>query len=78
MILFQQPHIMLAGWVHYLAFDLFVGAWQVRDAQRRGLRHIWVIPCLLATLMYGPVGLFMYFIVRYMLVRTLTTDESVS
>ena len=32
--LFQNDWLLLAGWVHYLAFDLFVGAWEVRDAQR--------------------------------------------
>jgi hypothetical protein len=67
---------MLAGWVHYLAFDLFIGAWQVRDAQRRGIKHLWVVPCLLTTLVFGPAGLLLYFIMRYSLTRTLTTDES--
>ncbi len=30
--LFESRQLLLAGWVHYLAFDLFIGAWQVRDA----------------------------------------------
>ncbi len=33
-LLFSNPHILLAGWIHYLAFDLFIGGWEVRDAQR--------------------------------------------
>ena len=37
MRLFDSPHLTVAGWVHYLAFDLFVGAWEARDAQRRGI-----------------------------------------
>jgi hypothetical protein len=78
MVLFQQPYLVLAGWVHYLAFDLFIGAWQVRDAQRRGIKHLWITPCLAMTLIFGPVGLLLYFIVRYVLTRTLTTDEQVS
>lgn len=57
------PNVML-GWSHYLVFDLFVGSWQVEDAGRRGLSHLWVIPCLILTLMVGPVGLIAYFIVR--------------
>ena len=32
--LFGKPELLLAGWIHYLAFDLFIGAWEVRDAQR--------------------------------------------
>ncbi|MCH9684313.1 MAG: DUF4281 domain-containing protein [Deltaproteobacteria bacterium] len=44
-------------WIHAVAFDLFVGAWIVRDAQRRSIPHLAVVPCLLGTLMLGPVGL---------------------
>ena len=75
MVLFQQPYLVLAGWIHYLAFDLFIGAWQVRDAQRRNIHHLWVVPCLIMTLVFGPTGLLLYFIVRFWLVRTLTTRE---
>ncbi len=59
------PNVML-GWSHYLVFDLFVGSWEVEDAGRRGLSHLWVVPCLILTLMVGPVGLIAYFIVRTM------------
>ena len=63
--LFQNPHNLLAGWIHYLAFDLFVGAWEVRDAQRVGLHHLLVVPCLLLTFFFGPVGLLLYFVLRF-------------
>ncbi|MFT5350320.1 MAG: hypothetical protein ACI9MF_001136 [Gammaproteobacteria bacterium] len=63
-MLFSDPHLLLAGWIHYLAFDLFVGAWEVRDAQRQGIHHLLVIPCLFATLMAGPGGLALYWILR--------------
>ncbi len=33
MQLFTQPEIALAGWIHYLAFDLLIGAWEVRTAR---------------------------------------------
>lgn len=64
MAFFTNPWAALAGWVHYLVFDLFVGAWEVRDARRRGIHHGLVLPCLLATLMVGPVGLGLYLLVR--------------
>ena len=64
MVLFAQPHAALAGWIHYLAFDLFIGAWEVRDAQRRDIPHVWVLPCLFFTLMAGPLGLLLYLGVR--------------
>lgn len=59
--LFQDPWALLAGWVHYLCFDLFVGAWEVRDAQRRGVPHWALVPALLLTFLFGPVGLLVYF-----------------
>ncbi len=62
--LFQDETLLLAGWIHYLAFDLFVGAWEVRDAQRLGIHHGLVLPCLLLTLMLGPVGLLLYLALR--------------
>ena len=58
--LFREPWALLAGWVHYLCFDLAVGAWETRDAQRRGVPHLVLIPCLVATFMLGPLGLLLY------------------
>lgn len=55
---------VLIGWAHYLVFDLFVGAWEARDARRRGFSHGLLIPCLLLTFMLGPVGLLLYVILR--------------
>ena len=62
--LFANPALLLAGWVHYLAFDLFIGAWEVRDAQRHGIPHLLVVPCLLLTFMLGPIGLLSYLALR--------------
>lgn len=67
--LFQSPHALLAGWIHYLAFDLFVGAWEVRDAQRVGIHHLLVVPCLVLTFLFGPAGLMLYFLLRWALRR---------
>ena len=61
---FETREILVAGWIHYLAFDLFVGSWQVREAQRVGMPHWAVLPCLLLTLMFGPAGLLLFFLVR--------------
>lgn len=70
---FQNPWLATAGWIHYLAFDLFIGAWEVRDAQRHRLNHWLIIPCLFLTLMAGPVGLLLYFIIRWLNKNVLTT-----
>jgi hypothetical protein len=63
-LLFSQNGPLLAGWVHYLAFDLFIGSWEVRDSQKHGVHQLLVIPCLVMTFMLGPIGLLAYFIVR--------------
>ena len=60
MLLFTNPGVALAGWVHYLAFDLFVGTWIARDAAQRGLPHLAVLPCLALTFLFGPAGLLAY------------------
>ncbi|MGD8318247.1 MAG: ABA4-like family protein [Myxococcales bacterium] len=76
MIGFSAPNLVLAGWIHYLIFDLFIGAWEARDAHRRGISHFWVIPCLLVTLMAGPLGLLLYVLVRFFKVQVLEYDEA--
>jgi len=67
--LFDNPWALLAGWTHYLAFDLFIGGWEVRDAQRVGLHHLLVVPCLALTFLLGPAGLLLYFLLRWALRR---------
>jgi len=76
MTLFTSPQAVLAGWVHYLVFDLFVGAWEVRDAARRGIPHAFVLPCLFFTLMVGPVGLLLYLGLRFVRTRAVTLEET--
>jgi hypothetical protein len=62
--LFTNHWMLLAGWIHYLAFDLFIGSWEVRDAKEKGINHLWVIPSLGLTFMFGPAGLLLYFLTR--------------
>ena len=51
---------MLVGWVHYLALDLWTGAWEAEEAGRRGMPHGAVLPCLLLTFLAGPAGLLLF------------------
>ncbi|RRA98879.1 ABA4-like family protein [Larkinella rosea] len=62
--LFSQDTGLLAGWIHYLAFDLTVGSWMLRHGQRRKVAHGWLIPCLILCFLLGPVGLLLYLGVR--------------
>jgi hypothetical protein len=63
--LFGNDWLLMAGWVHYLAFDLFIGAWEVRDSQRCGISHLLVIPALVLTFLFGPAGLLLYYAIRF-------------
>lgn len=65
--IFSHPNGVLTGWTHYLVFDLFIGAWISRDAIRRGISHIFILPALFFSLMFGPIGLLIYFVLRFAL-----------
>ena len=63
--LFESRGLLLAGWVHYLAFDLWVGRWSIDALAAEPPAHgvadwigrLLMLPCLLLTFMFGPVGL---------------------
>jgi hypothetical protein len=74
--LFTNDWLLLGGWVHYLAFDLFIGSWQVRDAQKHKIPHLLIIPALILTFMFGPIGLLLYCIIRLMRIRTLQFESA--
>lgn len=63
--LLRTPLAALIGWVHYLVFDLFVGAWIARDCVRRGVSPVIRIVALFFTLMTGPVGLWLFLTARW-------------
>jgi hypothetical protein len=62
--LFSSRQALLAGWVHYLAFDLWAGAWEVEDAARARVPHWLLLVCLVLTFLAGPVGLLLYLLVK--------------
>jgi Domain of unknown function (DUF4281) len=65
MALFTDPHIALAGWVHYLAFDLFVGAWATRTARAAGIPHLLVLPHLVLIFLFGPAGFLTFYAMHW-------------
>lgn len=58
--LFVVPEVALAGWIHYLAFDLFVGLWIAQRADLMGLSRWLQAPVLVVTFMFGPIGLMLF------------------
>ena len=57
---FARDEMLLIGWLHYLAFDLLVGFYEFDHAQTNGIKRYLLFPCLLLTLMLGPVGWLVY------------------
>ena len=62
--LFMSDPVLVAGWVHYLAFDLFIGTWIAVEADRLGWHRVAQTPILIATFMFGPIGLLLFLIMR--------------
>lgn len=62
MALFTEENAVLAGWVHYLAFDLLIGMWMITKNREIGLHQILMAPCLLGTFMFGPLGFLLFYI----------------
>ena len=76
--LFNNDALLLAGWVHYLAFDLWVGSWEAGDAVKNGIHRLIMVPCLLLTFMFGPIGLLLYIIIRTIKTRKFFEHENFS
>lgn len=74
MTLFNNPVAVLAGWIHYLAFDLMVGWFIAFDSRRKNVNRFFIIPCLLLTFMMGPVGLLSYLFLRFLTTRKYFVD----
>jgi hypothetical protein len=68
--LFDSQGGATIGWIHYLAFDLFVGIWAARNADKRGISRILQVPALFFILMAGPLGLTFYLILRHFVGQT--------
>ena len=64
--------VVLAGWIHYLAFDLVAGSVVMRDAQERNISFLLVVVPLLFCFMLGPVGLLLYWVIRTLSTRQLS------
>lgn len=69
MELFDNPKLVVAGWVHYLAFDLMIGIFVKKNSLKYGISHWLIIPCLLVCFMIAPVGLLLYLLLRWIVTK---------
>lgn len=73
--LFRSKEMLLTGWLNYLSFCLFAGGWQSHDSRQLDLPHVWVVPCLLLTMLAGPSGLLLYMLLRWVKTRRWGVEE---
>ncbi|HWT11778.1 MAG TPA: ABA4-like family protein [Allosphingosinicella sp.] len=76
--LFSDPRMLLLGWVHYLAFDIWVASWEVGEGRRLGMPHWLVAPCLFVTFMVGPLGLLLFLAARAARSRRRPTNSAIA
>jgi hypothetical protein len=67
--LFKSPRSVLIGWIHYLAFDVIIGLYIVKNSQHYGINHWVIVPCLFLTFMLGPLGLLTYLLLRFLMIH---------
>lgn len=69
MALFTDETAVLAGWVHYLAFDLLVGMWILEQNRKVGIHQALIAVCLLGTFMFGPIGFLLFMVMKSILYK---------
>lgn len=64
MTLFTEENALLAGWLHFLAFDLLIGMWILNQNKSLGIHQLLIAPCLFLTFMFGPIGFLLFITIR--------------
>jgi hypothetical protein len=62
--LLSDKNFLILFWIHFLAINLFCGSWIVRDYQRLNITKLLVIVPLILTYLIGPLGIFIYWLIR--------------
>jgi len=62
--LFSDKTFLMMFWIHFISINLFTGGWIVRDSQKLAINKIVIIFPLLITYLIGPIGIFIYWLIR--------------
>ena len=62
--LFSDNTFLMMFWIHFISINLFTGGWIVRDSQKLAINKIAIIVPLLITYLIGPLGIFIYWLIR--------------
>lgn len=67
--LFDNQSLLLAGWIHYLAFDLLVGVLVAEQNEKIGIPGVLMLPVYGATFLLGPIGFLLFQALRALVGR---------
>ena len=62
--LFSNETFLILFWIHFITINLFTGGWIVKDSQKFNINKILIIIPLIITYLIGPLGLFIYWLIR--------------
>jgi hypothetical protein len=67
--------LQLAAWAHILALDLVAGVWMLHNARLSKVKHLVMVPVYLLTIMFAPLGLVLYMVIRAIKTRSWVADN---
>ncbi len=73
--LFEDSLYLMIFWTHFIAINLFVGGWIVKDSQKFSINKILLAIPLIITYLIGPLGIFIYWIIRIFYAKRINLYE---
>ena len=73
--LFSNNLFLILFWIHFVSINLFVGGWMVRDSQKLVMNKILVAFPLIITYLIGPLGIFIYWLIRIFYAKSINLYE---
>ncbi len=73
--LFEDHLYIMIFWTHFIAINLFIGGWIVRDSQKFSINKVLMAVPLIVTYLIGPIGLFLYWIIRIFYAKRISLYE---
>ena len=70
--LFSNNTFLMMFWIHFISINLFTGGWIVRDSQKLAINKIVIIVPLLITYLIGPLGIFIYWLIRIFYAKSIS------
>jgi hypothetical protein len=73
--LFEDHLYIMIFWTHFIAINLFIGGWIVKDSQKFSINKVLMAVPLIVTYLIGPIGLFLYWIIRIVYAKRISLYE---